>query len=260
MFPFINIFGIRLASYGILVALGLLAGLLLSLNLAKRYQFPKEDIVYSYLLAGCGAAVAGKILYILTILPNLIRALKNRVSISLISQAILQGGLVFFGALIGAIFSIYLYAKYFKLNLEELLRFLLPGLPLAHAIGRIGCLAAGCCYGQPSETYGLRFDASPIAPHGVKLLPTQLIEAVFCLFILFVLLRAFSAGLSGFKLATIYCLLYLPFRFILEFFRGDALRGYFWLFSTSQWISLILFVILLYLVLRKKSVLTREDI
>lgn len=250
MLPFVNIFGIRLASYGLLIVLALLASLTLSLDLAKRQNYPKEDIVYSFLLAACGAAIAGKTFYILTILPDLIAALKQGVSLRLISQALLQGGLVFLGAFIGAFLSVYLYGKYFKINLEELLTFLLPGLPLAQAIGRIGCLAAGCCYGRPSDTYGLYFNASPLAPHGIKLLPTQLIEAVFCLFILFVLLRAFSAGLSGFKLANIYCFLYLPFRFILEFFRGDEARGSFWIFSTSQWICLILLIALVYSALR----------
>jgi phosphatidylglycerol:prolipoprotein diacylglycerol transferase len=116
---------------------------------------------------------------------------------------------------------------------------LVPSVPLAHAFGRLGCFFAGCCYGVPSA-FGLEFNASELAPHGVKLLPVQLIEAG-CNLLLFVLLLVLSRFCRRRGLLTgTYLAAYAVMRFVLEFFRYDAERGVFWGLSTSQWISLLL--------------------
>ena len=101
---------------------------------------------------------------------------------------------------------------------------ILPSIPLMHAFGRVGCFTAGCCYGIPSD-WGFYFDASPIAPHGVRLLPVQLIESA-CLLVLFFLMYHYGKQkrLPG-KMLAFYLIGYGVIRFILEFFRYDAFRG-----------------------------------
>ncbi len=113
-------------------------------------------------------------------------------------------------------------------------------------VGRFGCLFAGCCYGKPTTLpWGITF-TDPFAaanvgtPLVVPLHPTQLYEAGAELLILIVLLLTERKGrpFAG-RTFWLYMLLYAVSRFIIEFYRGDE-RGTVGMFSTSQFISLLL--------------------
>ena len=95
---------------------------------------------------------------------------------------------------------------------------MVPSFPVAHAIGRIGCYMAGCCY-------------------GVDGLPVQLYECFGNFVILGILLLLEKTGNER-RIPQCYLFCYAVLRFILEFFRADAERGAFLWFSTSQWISI----------------------
>lgn len=116
-----------------------------------------------------------------------------------------------------------------------------PCIVLAHAIGRMGCFMAGCCYGRESR-YGLVF------PDVGRVIPTQLYESIF-LFALFGVLLLFTLrgvrsprvkATDGINLA-VYCLSYSVFRFTLEFFRGDPRGAFAGALSPSQLLSIIMF-------------------
>jgi phosphatidylglycerol:prolipoprotein diacylglycerol transferase len=164
---------------------------------------------------------------------------------------LLTHGFVFYGGLIGAVAGIFIYSKQFRLRTWHLIDGLIPSVPLIHAIGRIGCFCAGCCFGQPTAPpWGVYFRADSVAPHGVALFPVQLLESALN-FILFVALFAYSRKPRADKQITgLYVAGYGVIRFALEFFRGDSDRGVFWLLSTSQWISLVIIPIGLYFVLK----------
>ena len=127
---------------------------------------------------------------------------------------------------------------------------------LAQAVGRFGCLAAGCCYGAACTLpIAIHFsDPQSLAPLHVPLYPTEIFHAAAngLIFLVLVLKRRHQTFVG--QLAVLYLLLYPTGRFIIEFFRGDP-RGRFWLFSTSQWISLVVFVfgIVLYFYLTKSA-------
>ncbi|HZJ68581.1 MAG TPA: prolipoprotein diacylglyceryl transferase family protein [Candidatus Eisenbacteria bacterium] len=248
MRPSYEIFNFSLASYGTLIFIGLLLGLLTSLLLTKKYQPQlKDDVFYSFLFGFIGVALGGKLLYIITILPRLIKAVQNNLPVKIIIPLLVSGGFVFYGSLIGACLAIYIYSKAFSVPAERLLYFLVPAIPLIHSIGRLGCLAAGCCYGIPSPGFGYFLNQSLIAPQGIKLFPTQLLESIYCFIIFIIILFFFKKIKNGYKLLAIYILLYTPFRFIIEFFRGDLARGKIGLLSTSQIISLIIIFLVLIL-------------
>ena len=152
-------------------------------------------------------------------------------------DVLLNGGLIFWGGFIGGLIFILLFNRRFKINNLNTLNMLSGPLALAHGFGRLGCLSAGCCYGKPIEG-GIVFHNSPAAPNGVPLIPTQLIEAIFN-FLLFLVLIILSGNRRiRHYLAHIYLFAYPIFRFFIEFFRGDVIRGFLWGLSTSQWISL----------------------
>lgn len=188
--------------------------------------------------------MGAKLLYLLTILPQLLENLR------LIKDGAwrnyLSGGMVFYGGLAGALAGATLAARFFHLSLERYLPVLIPSLPLAHGIGRLGCFAAGCCYGLPAS-WGITYTCSPFAPTGIPLIPVQLIEAGGEIGLCFLLLRLEKKGGAPVRLLGLYALLYAGMRFLLEFFRGDLARGALGGLSTSQWLSLALLPVGLWL-------------
>jgi len=159
----------------------------------------------------------------------------------------ITGEIIFFGGLIGGLIAVILFCKKYKINIISIFDLFAPALALSHGIGRIGCLLGGCCYGiEISYNHPLAI-VYPItslgAPANIPLLAIPLIEAGFLLVL--------SATLIGIYLkynrtgitTSIYFMAYPLGRFILEFFRGDALRGRYWMFTTSQYIAIIFFII-----------------
>lgn len=146
------------------------------------------------------------------------------------------GGFVFYGGLIlGSLFVISFF-KCMKLPVKHLNQ-LIPILALSHAVGRLGCYLTGCCYGELISD-NLRH-------------PTQLYE---CLFLLMLAGILYKRSQNGLPTVTIYLLVYSLFRFIVEFFRGDQVRGILGNgISTSQLISLIIIVVTLITYRRAKN-------
>ena len=123
---------------------------------------------------------------------------------------------------------------------------------------RIGCFFEGCCFGRPSQLFGVRFPQGSktmftlfhIDPEHTNLftdtpplIPTQLIHSFSNLVIFIVLLRLACSKEPkepGF-ISAVFLLSYSVTRFFIEFLRYD-IRGSFLMFSTSQWISIILFI------------------
>lgn len=172
------------------------------------------------------------------------------------------GSVSFLSALIGGFITFLILVKYFikeeKKDLKKIADTLIMGVILAHAVGRIGCFCAGCCFGIPTESYlGVLFphgQAHALYP-GEHVYPTQLFEAGF-LFILFMVLN----GISYFKGKELefYMIGYGIWRFMIEFVRGDNRGILIRLFETnynvfptpSQFMSLILIILGLFMVYR----------
>ena len=154
-----------------------------------------------------------------------------------------QTGATFAGGLIGGaatfLFIYFVFGKRFdcKKGFRQVLDCAACAIPSAHFFGRIGCLMSGCCYGKPTD--------SPIGIYmvnlGYKVIPTQLLEAIFLLVLASVLILLLFQGKT--HLMELYMLAYGVFRFIIEFFRDDdrgtLISG---VFSPSQIISVLLVI------------------
>ncbi|MDR1942922.1 MAG: prolipoprotein diacylglyceryl transferase [Endomicrobium sp.] len=166
-----------------------------------------------------------------------------------------EGGLTYYGGFISAAIFVLAYVRIKKISILKLGDFFAPALALGHAIGRIGCFFAGCCYGKETNVaWSVVFrDKNSLAVLGVHLHPTQLYES-FGNFLIFFLLYFYSKKehKKGF-LVSFYFISYAVLRFVVEFFRGDPDRGgqYFGL-SVSQILSLILFIIGVSIICKKK--------
>lgn len=167
--------------------------------------------------------------------------------------------ITFYGGLIGGVFGfLIIYLPYYKKRHPDIMKDLLIIAPicvtLAHAIGRIGCFMAGCCYGIETDAwYGMYFPNLD-----AKVIPTNLFEAIF----LFVLCGILVLTTFVFKFkygALIYMFSYSIFRFLIEFIRGDE-RGQSLALSPSQIQSIIVFVgaIFVAIYMKKKLYGTKE--
>ena len=170
------------------------------------------------------------------------------------SRRCLRSGGVFYGGLIAAIVVCIWQLRKHRLPLWQSGDLFAPGIALGYMVGRLGCLMAGCCYGKPTDVAWAVTFTDPAAnfnvgtPLNVALHPTQLYESVAGLVILVALLLlekrpGHFAGRTFWSFALLYGVL----RFIIEFFRGDDRGLVFGLLSTSQFISVVLVPVSLFM-------------
>lgn len=240
MLPYVEIFGRVLPSYGLAAAAGvLLAVLYVKLSEPGRGSV-SADLELASVWGALGCFLGAKALYLLTALPQIAADWPLlRAEPLLFIRAYLAGGFVFYGGLYGALAAAWLYCRAARADAETVFRRLLPAVPLIHGFGRIGCFLTGCCYGVECESLGLAFTASEAAPNGVKLLPVQLIEAALVLALFALLARMSARRESARRMLGVYLAAYSAARFVLEFFRGDALRGFALGLSVSQLIAIM---------------------
>ena len=248
MLPIINICGREFATYGVIVFIGIIIGIFFAIKYFTKFNnLQKNDVIYCSCYAIIGLAIGAKLLYIITNIPFLIENYSNLDFKSTI-EYMFRGGFVFYGGLIGAVLGIYIYAIQFKISFKCLLLTLIPATPLIHSIGRIGCFFAGCCYGIEYNGFGsIIFYNTPFAPTNIPLFPTQILESICNLIIFIILVSTYKKYVGTYKTLTLYCILYSIVRFLIEFLRGDSIRGMFLNISTSQWISILVLFIGIYL-------------
>ncbi len=223
-----------LPTYGLLVAVGVFLALMVARRIANREKMDGErlfDLGVSMVIAGL---VGAKALLVFTE-PTFLDSWSS-------AWALLRSGGVFYGGLIGGVLAGAYYLRKYKLPFWATADILAVGIPLAHAFGRLGCFAAGCCWGTVcARPWGVTFtnpDAHALTgvPLGVPLHPTQLYEtlylgALFAFLVWYYPRRRFPG-----QVFCAYGFLYAAFRFGIEFLRGDPRGGLAGL-STSQLIA-----------------------
>lgn len=177
-----------------------------------------------------------------------------------------EGGLVWYGGLIAATIVAWWFVRRYRISFWPYADVLVPAVSLGHGIGRLGCFAAGCCFGnvaRPGFPFTVQFpEGSPaFAEHMAKGLleagahtslavyPTQLMEAFGETVIFFTLLFIRSRKRFHGQVVLSYFFLYPLLRTVIEMFRGDSIRGFLFhwpekghemLLSTSQAVSILM--------------------
>lgn len=161
---------------------------------------------------------------------------------------IFQSGGVFYGGLLAAFPVAWWYTSKHQLPGWRTADVLAPGVAIGQSLGRLGCFAAGCCHGKPTDVpWAVRFRDVYAArtsgtPMDTPLHPTQIYEsiatALICAFLLWLVPRKKFQG----QVVMSYVVLYAIARFTIEFWRGDASRGFVFseLLSTSQFIAIVM--------------------
>ena len=138
------------------------------------------------------------------------------------------------------------YARRYALPGWQTADVLAPGVAIGQSVGRLGCLAAGCCYGRAANLpWAVTFtdvDAARTVgtPLDTPLHPSQIYESLATLLIFLVLIWLAPRKKFAGQVVLSYLVLYSSARFVLEYFRGDASRGSVGPFSTSQAVALAL--------------------
>ncbi len=248
---------ITVYTYGVLLAAAYLFGLQLARIRAKERGLDANRVLDLGIYIIISALVGAKLLLLITDFKSFTADPRELLTLA-------RSGGVFYGGLIVAVIVALWYIRRVGLPLWTTCDVFAPGIALGHVVGRFGCLFAGCCFGKPTtRPWGITF-TDPFAaanvgtPLGVALHPTQLYEAGAELLILIVLLVTERKGrpFPG-RTFWLYMLLYAISRFIIEFYRGDD-RGTVGMFSTSQFISIVLAPLAIVMLVYLSRVVTPE--
>lgn len=241
MFPrLIHIGSLYLPTYGVLVAIGYLTGLWLLRKKAVAAGLPEQKILDFCLYILAAAILGAKVLLIIVDWRRYISHPSDLIEV-------VRSAGVFYGGLICASAVGIWYLHKHRLPVWQVTDMGAPSIALGEAIGRWGCLAAGCCYGKPtSGPLGITF-TDPFAhdavdtPLHTPLHPTQIYLSLNAFLIFLVLQWVYKRRSFDGEVFWLYVLLYSITRGIVEVWRGDLVRGFVLpgLLSTSQFIGLL---------------------
>jgi len=222
----IQIGPLTIASYGFLFAFGVLLGVLLCFRLAKKENLDlavfADFVFYVMLLSLLGAK-----LWLLATNIGYYLKFPGEIKYLLTSGGTFYGGLIF-----GAVFAVWFIRRH-RLSYRQLGDIAAPALALGHFFGRLGCFAAGCCWGREAAHFPLAVTFSSLkaneltgVPLYIPLYPTQLLEAALNLGNFLFLMALYRKRKFKGQVIAVYILNYSLIRFAIEYFRGDPDRGY----------------------------------
>lgn len=242
MHPILIDFGFfQLPSYGVLLATAVIVALGTLRLRADRAGMDGTRLVDFGLWLVIWALIGAKLLLVLVELPRYVRDPAS------LFGTIRAGG-VFLGGFVAAVVAAIILLRRYQLPALASFDVLSPSLALGHAIGRIGCLLAGCCWGASCDLPWAITYTDPVAAHnlgtplGQHLHPFPVYSSLFNFGLYLLLAAYFKRRPAAGRVFGTYLVFYGVGRFLLEWTRGDAVRGFVFggLFSTSQLISLAL--------------------
>lgn len=232
--------GKSLHLYGVMIALGFFLGMIYIQKETQRVGQNSQkmmDLFFGLIIAGL---LGSRVLFIIN------EQWSAFLTDPLLFFRVWEGGLVFQGGVIfGVLYTVWFCYKH-QFKFFSVADTFAPALVLGHAIGRVGCLFAGCCHGKQCDVnFPLAVVFPPhehsAAPTGIPLYPTQIFESVGDVIIFLVLLSLRRHKKFDGAIFALYLILYSLLRFSLEFLRGDVVRGFFMNTSLSyaQMISIV---------------------
>lgn len=242
-----------LNTYGVLLAIGFLSGMMLAGKLAQEDKMDRGAVLDVVLYALLASLVGSRLLLVITEWKSFQNDWKQ-----LFSLDFLRSGGVFYGGLLGALIASVFLMRWYKLPWFRTADACAAGIALGQFFGRLGCFSAGCCWGKQTSAWcGVRFTEKAHeltgVPAGIALHPTQLYESLatlaLCVFLYFLFKRRAFHG----QVILAYLWGYGLIRFVIEFWRDDP-RGSVGMFSTSQFIAIScsVFAVGAMLILRKR--------
>ncbi|MGQ9897400.1 MAG: prolipoprotein diacylglyceryl transferase [Acidobacteriota bacterium] len=224
-------------TYGVLLAIGFLSGMWLAGRFAVKDGLPFGKVLDIALYALIASLVGSRALLVMVEWETFYRDWR-----SIFSFDVLRSGGVFYGGLLAALAASLFLVRRHGLDWWRVADACAPGIALGQFFGRLGCFAAGCCWGRPTTAWcGVRFSERGHeltgVPYSIPLHPTQLYESVATLGLCFALSWLFHRRWFRGQIILAYLFGYAVIRFVIEIWRDDP-RGAVGPFSTSQVIAL----------------------
>jgi len=228
-------------SYGLMLALAFLVGILIAVKEAKKRKIDAFEIYLLGLISIVSSIIGARLLYILV---NLSYYSSNPLNIF----AVQDGGLVFYGGFIFAIIACIIYIQLRKQKILFFFDLVSPSIIFGLAITRIGCFLNWCCYGIQSNLPWAIKVGDDVARH-----PTQIYSMVadFAIFLFLFNFNKKRKKLDG-STTGLFFILYGTFRFLIEFIRYYENAFYLCPFTISQIISLGLIAIGIFILKKRK--------
>lgn len=217
-----TLFGYPVRSYGLFIAVGILAGIWLAQRIARSRRQQHVPLVEEFSVAAIVSAVLGARLWEVAFTWEYYS--RNLWEI----PQLWHGGLSIQGAVVGGLLGALWFTRSRRLSFWDFADTLTPGLLLGQAIGRLGsCLLNGDAYGKPTGTeFGLMYapGTPAYAAFGPqRLWPAEVFEGLWDLAILGIVIRLLRRNPRPGAAFLVYVILYSLGRFALEFLRADSL-------------------------------------
>jgi len=222
-----------------MVALAFVAGITIALLRAKKEDISAEFVMDGAMYVLISAIIGARLFYVIGFWSEYKNNLWN-------IFAVWEGGMVFYGGLIFAVTTLFIWSKRKSMDFMKILDLAAPSVAIGYSIGRIGCFLRGCCYGvECSLPWAIHFPESQGFVH-----PTQLYSVLAGLLIFTALIAVREKKKYNGQVFVWGVILYSIYRFIIEFFRSYDL--YWGPLTPSQWISAGLFVFACALLIRRR--------
>ncbi len=209
MYPVIGrIGGLEITSFGLMVALGFLAGLWVFRRQLRARGLP-EHFENAAIIGAAGGLLGAKLIWVVEFAGT------APVADLLFSRA----GVSWFGGLIGGVGSGLVALRVMRAPLVPALAAAAPALAVGHMLGRVGCFLVGDDYGRPSSLPWAVAFPNGLPPTDVPVHPTQIYEALFLGWLAWRLIREQRLRVSDRHILAHYMILAGGFRFVLEFIR-----------------------------------------
>jgi phosphatidylglycerol:prolipoprotein diacylglycerol transferase len=202
---------LEITSFGVMVALGALAGLWVfrrELAHAKLPDAALDAAVYGLI----GGLLGAKLLYVFEHLGEG----------SFFSLFLDRGGMSWFGGFVGGVLAGVATIRAKRWPMMAVLSAATPALAIGQMLGRVGCFLVGDDYGAPTSLpWGVAFPRG-LPPTTDRVHPTQIYEAIFLAVLAWLLIRWRRRGVPDRIVVGRYFLLAGAFRFLLEFVRVNT--------------------------------------
>ncbi|RPF49897.1 phosphatidylglycerol:prolipoprotein diacylglycerol transferase [Thermodesulfitimonas autotrophica] len=201
-------------SYGVMLAVAVLVGLLAGEREAKRRGIDPDFVLNLTILLVVGGIIGSRIAYVLIEWPYFAAHPQEIVRVW-------DGGLSFYGAVIVAVPLMWLYGRRGGLRFGDIADVAAFGAAAGYPFARIGCFLNGCCYGKPTTVpWAVAFPFDGVPRHPTQLYAVLLGALIFGALLYFRRRQRFAG-----QLAILYLIFYSAYRFFIDFFRVSPPAG-----------------------------------
>jgi phosphatidylglycerol:prolipoprotein diacylglycerol transferase len=222
--------GIKIFGFGTMLFLAFLASMYLAAWRARREKLDPDTIYDMVPWVFIGGLIGARVFFVFQYWGDKIKSVADIFTIW-------EGGIVFYGSIIGGTAAFFLYWYRRPFPLRAFLDVVAPSLAVGMMIGRLGCFLNGCCYGDRCDNLPWAIAFPRLSPpwwaqHNAQWIgadaawslpvhPTQLYAAIDGLVLFFLLSAYYPLRRRDGEVMALLMVTYPVTRFLVEYLRSD---------------------------------------